>query len=304
MSPDEPPSADPVSPTPLPDVHWSALTHVGRVRSNNEDTFLALAVDGREVRYLGKTGHASLAGNDFVFAVSDGMGGAKSGEFASRITVDRVTRLFPRAFRMAAAGMGTGFNDLLIELINLIHLDLMKLSYSYEECAGMGATLSLCWVRPDWVYFAHLGDSRIYYLPYDGPMTQVTHDHSHVGWLRRKGKLNEREARTHPARNALQQALGAGHQFVEPHIGAVGYRPGDKFLICSDGLIDGLWDRRMEEFLREPSTPDAPVSLAKRLVEESVENSGRDNTTAVVIEFVLPITPPTPATDFTPTPTA
>jgi len=304
MSPVESSSADPASATPLPDVHWSALTHVGRVRSNNEDTFLALAVDGREVRYLGKTGHASLAGNDFVFAVSDGMGGAKSGEFASRITVDRVTRLFPRAFRMAAAGMGTGFNDLLIELINLIHLDLMKLSYSYEECAGMGATLSLCWIRPDWVYFAHLGDSRIYYLPYDGPMTQVTHDHSHVGWLRRKGQLNEREARTHPGRNALQKALGAGHQFVEPHIGAVGYRPGDKFLICSDGLIDGLWDRRLEEFLREPSTPEAPVSLAKRLVEESVENSGRDNTTAVVIEFVFPVTPPKPATDFTPTPAA
>jgi protein phosphatase len=269
------------------------------VRSNNEDTFLALTVDGREVRYLGKTGHASLAGNDFVFAVSDGMGGAKSGEFASRITVDRVTRLFPRAFRMAAAGMGTGFNDLLIELINLIHLDLMKLSYSYEECAGMGATLSLCWVRPDWVYFAHLGDSRIYYLPYDGPMTQVTHDHSHVGWLRRQGQLNEREARTHPRRNALQQALGAGHQFVEPHIGAVGYRPGDKFLICSDGLIDGLWDRRLEEFLREPSVPDAPVSLAKRLVEESVANSGRDNTTAVVIEFKAPVAPPKPATEST-----
>jgi serine/threonine protein phosphatase PrpC len=299
MSPAESSATDPASSVPLPDVHWSALTHIGRVRSNNEDTFLALAVDGREVRYLGKTGHASLAGNDFVFAVSDGMGGAKSGEFASRITVDRVTRLFPRAFRMAAAGMGTGFNDLLIELINLIHLDLMKLSYSYEECAGMGATLSLCWVRPDWVYFAHLGDSRIYYLPYDGPMTQVTHDHSHVGWLRRKGELNEREARTHPRRNALQQALGAGHQFVEPHIGAVGYRPGDKFLICSDGLIDGLWDRRLEEFLREPSNPDAPVSLAKRLVEESVENSGRDNTTAVVIEFKAPATPPEPATDST-----
>jgi len=292
MSPDASAPTDPAA-TPVPDVHWSALTHIGRVRPNNEDAFLALAVDGREVRYLGKTGHASLAGNDFVFAVSDGMGGAKSGEFASRITVDRVTRLFPRAFRMAAAGMGTGFNDLLIELINLIHHDLMKLSYSYEECAGMGATLSLCWVRPDWVYFAHLGDSRVYYLPFDGPMTQVTHDHSHVGWLRRQGQLNEREARTHPRRNALQQALGAGHQFVEPHIGAVGYRPGDKFLICSDGLIDGLWDRRLEEFLREPSVPDAPVSPAKRLVDEAVENSGRDNTTAVVIEFKAPVTSPT-----------
>jgi PPM family protein phosphatase len=115
----------------------------------------------------------------------------------------------------------------------------------------------------------------------------VTHDHSHVGWLRRKGELNEREARTHPRRNALQQALGAGHQFIDPHIGAVGHRPGDRFLICSDGLIDGMWDRQIEEILRTPSSGDSR-SPAQRLVEEAVANSGRDNTTAVVVELGLP----------------
>lgn len=288
--PNSPSTNPPAAPSSAPLVRWSGLTHVGRVRKNNEDVFLALTVDGREVRYLGKTGQASLAANDFVFAVSDGMGGAQSGEFASRITVDRVTRLFPRAFRMAAAGIGAGFNDLLSELITSIHNDLLKLSYSYEECAGMGATLSLCWLRPEWLYFAHLGDSRIYYLPHDGPLTQVTHDHSHVGWLRRKGHINEREARTHPRKNALQQALGAGHQFIDPHIGAVAHRPGDRFLICSDGLIDGLWDRRLEEMLREIPPDGSEVSVAKRLVDESVLNSGRDNTTAVVFEVIGPPT--------------
>src|SRR3954467_303626 len=99
-------AASPAQPPALPEIHWSGLTHVGRVRKNNEDAFLALAVDGREVRYLGKTGQATLGTSDFVFAVSDGMGGAKSGEFASRIAVDRITRLFPQAFRLAAAGMG------------------------------------------------------------------------------------------------------------------------------------------------------------------------------------------------------
>lgn len=273
------------TPPPL-DLHWSGLTHVGKVRKNNEDTFLALAVDGREVRYLGKIGNASLHANDFVFAVSDGMGGAKSGEFASRIAVDRITRLFPRAFRLAASGLGTGFADIITELIGAIHNDLLKLGYSYEECAGMGATLSLCWFTPQWMYFGHLGDSRIYYLPHDGPLTQLTHDHSHVGWLRREGRINEREARTHPRRNALQQALGAGHQFIDPHIGAVGHRPGDRFLICSDGLVDGLWDRHLEEVLRSPPATGDPRSLAQRLVDQSVENSGRDNTTAVVVEVV------------------
>lgn len=285
-----PPSASPQS-SPAPEIRWSGLTHLGRVRKNNEDAFLALAVDGREVRRLGKTGAASLANNDFVFAVSDGMGGANAGEFASRIAVDRITRLFPRAFRLAAAGMGAGFADLLTELIESIHHELLKLGYSYEECAGMGATLSLGWLTPEWLYFGHLGDSRIYYLPHNGPLAQVTHDHSHVGWLRRQGKINEREARTHPRRNALQQALGAGHQFIDPHLGAVGHRPGDRFLLCSDGLIDGLWDRQIEETLRPPSPAagdNASVSPAQRLVERSVENSGRDNTTAVVVEIAAP----------------
>jgi protein phosphatase len=218
------------------------------------------------------------------------MGGAKSGEFASRITVDRLTGMMPRAFRLSAAGMATGFTDILTDLILSIHADLLKLGYSYEECAGMGATLSLCWFTPEWMYFGHVGDSRIYYLPRSGELTQLTHDHSYVGWLRRRGELNEREARTHPRRNALQQALGAGHQFVEPHIGAVAHQPGDRFLICSDGLIDGLWDRQLEDFLRTPA-PDSHETIAKRLVDEAVATSGRDNTTAVVVEMLEPAAP-------------
>lgn len=270
--------------TPAPatlQLNWSALTDRGRVRANNEDSFLALTFDGKQINYLGKVGEAPLTTRDFVFAVSDGMGGAKSGEFASKITVEKITRLLPRSFHMSAGGMNSGFSDILSELFESIHHEINKLGFSYEECAGMGATLSLCWFSPGWMYFGHIGDSRVYYLPKRGGLTQITHDHSHVGWLRRNGKINEREARTHPQRNALQQALGAGNQFVDPHIGAVSCHPGDRFLICSDGLVDGLWDSRIEEILRS----NEPVqNLAGLLVAESVEASGKDNTTAVVIE--------------------
>jgi serine/threonine protein phosphatase PrpC len=290
--PDSPPSSLPADPAqPPPELRWSGLTHVGRVRRNNEDTFLALTFDGHEVHYLGKTGQASLAGADFVFAVSDGMGGAKSGEFASRITIDRITRLLPRNFRLSAAGIAGGFKDILTELFSEIHADLIEFGAA-EECAGMGATLSLAWFTPQRMYFAHIGDSRIYYLPGDGGLTQLTHDHSHVGWLRRNGQINERESRMHPRRNALQQALGAGNQFIEPHTGAVAYRLGDRFLICSDGLNEGLWDRQLEELIRTPPPNLAGQTPAQRLVEESVQTSGRDNTTAVVIE--IPPAPPTP----------
>ena len=271
------------SSTPTPRLHWSGLTDIGRVRANNEDSFLGIAFDGHEVRYLGKTGESSMASTDFVFAVSDGMGGANSGEFASRIAVDKITRLLPKGFRLSAQGMASGFPDLIGELFSNVHRDMLKMGQAYEECAGMGATLSLCWFTPEWMYFGHLGDSRVYYLPKNGALTQVTHDHSQVGWMRRQGQLNEREARFHPRRNALQQALGAGHQFIDPHIGAVGYQVGDRFMICSDGVIDGLWDHRIEDILRT-----AGENLAQLLVNEAVSESGRDNTTAVVIEVLPP----------------
>jgi protein phosphatase len=103
--------------------------------------------------------------------------------------------------------------------------------------------------------------------------------------MRRKGELNEREARTHPRRNALQQSLGAGTQFIEPHVGAVGHRPGDRFLICSDGLVDGLWDRRIEEIIRSHVPSPGGPTVAQLLVDEAVLSSGRDNTTALLVEI-------------------
>jgi serine/threonine protein phosphatase PrpC len=272
-----PPSATPLVCT----IQWSGMTHLGRVRSNNEDSFLGVTVNGREVSYLGKVGESTLSASDFVFAVSDGMGGAKSGEFASRIALDKITKLLPKGFRLSARGMASGFSDLLTELFGSIHHDLTTLGRSYEECTGMGATLSLCWFTPEWMYFAHIGDSRIYYLPRDGGISQISHDHSQVGWMRRNGQLNERQARSHPRRNVLQQALGAGNQFVDPQLGAVGYRPGDRFVICSDGVIEGLWDHHIDELVRQPD-----ADPARLLVEQAVANSGADNTTAVVISIL------------------
>lgn len=272
----------PAAPSSPQDLRWSGLTHPGKVRPNNEDAFLALAFDAAEVRFLGKVGSASLAESDFVFAVSDGMGGANSGEFASRIAVDKITRLLPRSFRARAQGRPPDFQDVLPELYTAIHKDLTALAESYAECAGMGATLTLAWFAPGWVYFAHIGDSRLYYLPADGPIKQISHDDSHVGWLRRKGKISEREARTHPRKNVINKALGAGHQFVDPQVGAVSCQGGERFLLVTDGVTDGLWDYHLEEILR---SPDAVITPAQQLLNEALSRSGRDNTTAVVVEI-------------------
>ena len=184
-------------------IEWSGITDVGRFRKNNEDAFLALAVDGEGVRRLGKYGEAEVESCDFIFAVSDGMGGANAGEFASRVAVDKITRLFPKCFRTAAAGIDIGFQDILTELFLDIHQEIKDLGRHYEELSGMGATLSLCWLRPGWMYFCHIGDSRIYHLPHSGPIRQLTQDHTHVGWQYAQGEINERQARAHPGRTGL-----------------------------------------------------------------------------------------------------
>ena len=261
-------------------LRWHGGTDRGRVRPNNEDAFLGLQFDAREVHHLGKVGEASMAGNDFVFAVSDGMGGAMAGEFASRITVEKVTRLLPAFFRQSEIGIETGHAAVLAELFGQIHRALMFVGYSYEETAGMGATLSLCWFTSGWMHFGHIGDSRIYHLPgAGGDPRQLSHDDTYVGWLFRHGKLNEREARTHPRRNVLQKALGAGHQFVDPQVGVVPCEPGDRFLLCTDGLVDGLFDYQLPGFM-DPADP------ARALIAASLERAGRDNTTALVVEVL------------------
>lgn len=268
-------------------LQWFGRTDRGKVRANNEDAFLGLQFDAQEVHYLGKIGEASLENCDMIFAVSDGMGGANAGEFASRIAVDKITRLMPRFFKHVASGLVEGHEDVLGELFTQIHRALTFLATD-EDCKGMGATLSTCWFTPGWMHFAHLGDSRIYYLPSrsSGEILQLSHDDTHVGWLFRQGQINEREAREHPRRNCLQRALGAGHQFVDPQVGRVAYEPGDLFLLCTDGLTDGLYNGQIHEFLRRPEPAEAQKNPAHRLVDASLERSGRDNTTALVIEVL------------------
>lgn len=264
---------------------WSGWTDRGRVRTLNEDSFLGLQFDSKEVHRLGKLGDGSTNRTDFAFAVSDGMGGANAGEFASKIAVEKITTLLPRLFQQSAIGLEAGFSDGLTELFDRIHRALVHVGQSYEECAGMETTLSLCWFTPEWMYFGHIGDSRIYYLRAgEGVIKQLSQDDTHVGWLFRNGKINEREARSHPRRNLLQKALGGGNQFVEPQVGAVGFEVGDLFLLCTDGLVGGLTNDRLTELLRTPDSGVPDPNLSRRLVEESLERDGSDNTTALVIQ--------------------
>ena len=265
-------------------LRWSGMTDQGRVRPNNEDAFLTLSFNPRDFYYLGRTGEAHTRGQDFVFAVSDGMGGERSGELASRFTMDNITRLLPRRFHLTPAHLKAGIRACVSHLFHAIHRQLTELGQSYDEGHNMGATLSMLWYVEGWLYLAHIGDSRIYHLPHDGRLRQVTDDHTHVGWLRRTGQLNERQARTHPRKNVLSQALGAGNQAVHPQITEFKCVAGDRYLLCTDGVIEGLWDHSLEDYLRPSPTP-AEWPAAARIVQAAIAESGRDNATALVVEI-------------------
>lgn len=266
----------------IPSLHlgWSGHSDQGPVRPNNEDAFLGLSIDAREVHHLGRSGSAVTGSTDLLFAVSDGMGGARAGEFASKIAVEKITRRFPPLLGRRGEGKPIGYRAAFEALFSEINKALEYLSESYEECRGMGSTLSICWFSGDTMHFAHIGDTRIYHLPARGEIVQLTEDDTHVGWLLRTGQISEREARTHPAKNRLQKALGAGNQFVSPQVGEVRCQSGDRFLLCTDGVTDILRNDRLTEILSECPKGTPP---AVHLVKEAIASSGRDNTTAMVI---------------------
>lgn len=268
------------------EVSWSGWTHPGRFRKNNEDAFLALTFDSQQVRYLGRTGTASLSEGDCVFAVSDGMGGANAGEFASRIAVRKIAELMQGSFRLAAAGFHRGGHDFLEALFEQIDAEMRFQGSAYAETKGMGATLTLCWITPEKLYFGHIGDSRLYFLPADGGIRQASTDHTHVAWLLRQGKITATQARFHPRRNVLQQVLGGEQTNITPQLGTIEYEPGDQLVLCTDGVTDGLSERAVESLVRTPPPWLVDVIPSDRLVKEGIDASGRDNLTAIVVKFL------------------
>jgi len=272
-------------PTTDCDLRWWGLTDKGPFRKNNQDAFLALTFNASDTQLLGKLGEADFALGDFVFAVSDGMGGANAGEYASRIAVQAITRRFPAQYRSQALIEEGGPERLMVRLFEQIHAEMTVMGLHYEECRGMGATLSLLWLTPGKAYFCHAGDSRIYHFSADGAFRQITEDHTHVGWLFRTGQINEREARYHEGRHLLQMGLGGKHVSVRPQTGHVDIGRGDRFVLCTDGLIDGLWDNSIRRLILEPPPRLAPLQPAKRLMTEALSESGRDNATVLVVEL-------------------
>lgn len=227
----------------------AALTHRGKVRPTNQDT---LVID-EELQ---------------VFGVADGMGGHKGGETASVGARDAV---------LAALKEAKPSLDAVRTAIETANSALYAQQAEDESLAGMGTTLSLIWLSDCFVYMGHVGDSRVYVLR-DGKLQQMTDDHSMVAELVRLGQLTAEEAENHPFRNVITRAVGTDEKIMTD-LAVEERRPGDTWMICSDGLHGLVSDEEMERILKE----NKPAQAAELLQDAALQAGGRDNISVVVL---------------------
>ncbi len=227
---------------------WVTRTHVGLVRSLNEDTVFTDAG---------------------LYGVADGMGGHNAGEVASRMAADRIMERLhgkePSLDLMRAA---------LIDVNRAVFTE----QASHKEYSGMGTTLTVLWEGPNEVYLGHIGDSRAYLLR-DGELKQITQDHSLVQEMVSQGIITKEEALVHPYRNMITRAVGTD-PYVESDCQTLEKRVGDIWLLCSDGLSNFVSDAVIQATLSGNSLENA----ADELLQTALHNGGKDNISLLIAE--------------------
>jgi protein phosphatase len=236
-------------------LRYAARSDVGLVRSNNQDSAYA---------------------GPHLLAVADGMGGHAGGDVASSVAVAHLVPLDDEAH---------GPDDALDELagaLNSAHDELLALAEDSPELAGLGTTVTALLRSGNKLAMAHIGDSRAYLLR-DGRLTQVTSDHSFVQHLVNTGKLTPEEAEHHPQRSVLLRVLGDFDVEIIPDLSVREARPGDRWMLCSDGLSGVVSHETLTETMVDAEDVDA---CADELVELALRGGAPDNVTVVVADIV------------------
>jgi serine/threonine protein phosphatase PrpC len=228
----------------------AVATHTGRKRRHNEDAYVLQPP---------------------LFAIADGMGGARAGEVASSLA----------AAALQTGGVDGSGKDHVIALIQAANRSVYERSSRDAEVAGMGTTMTVALVEDATVTFGHVGDSRAYVLR-DGALEQLTDDHSLVAELVRGGKLSAEEAEHHPQRSVITRALGTDPD-VDVDTFTVDARDGDVFVLCSDGLTDMVGDEEIGEVLGEQR--ESLREAAEELVRRANKAGGQDNITVIAFEM-------------------
>jgi len=237
------------------------------VRSGNEDSYFAEA-DARRG----------------VFMVADGMGGHAAGEVASEMAVQIVARSLLQLESVIQPDAADRTAQSLRDANRAIYDRML----AENDKQGMGTTASVLVLSDGRYLIGQIGDSRIYMLR-DGALRQLTKDHSYVQEQVDAGLLTPEQARYHPYSNVITRCVGAG-EGVEPDLYAGDAKPGDVFLVASDGLTGMVDDRRLEQILLARS---GPGRIVDSLIAEANGRGGLDNITAIVVQVVAFDAPPT-----------
>jgi PPM family protein phosphatase len=230
----------------------AAASHVGRVRANNQDS-----------------GYAG----SHLFVVADGMGGHAGGDVASALAIQAIAQMDAQ-FDTADEARGALERALLAA-----NGELAETVFEHPELTGMGTTVSGLVRVGSTMALAHIGDSRVYLLR-DGEFTQITKDHTFVQRLVDSGRITPEEAAVHPRRSVLMRVLGDVDISPEIDTDVLETMPGDRWLLCSDGLSGYVEDDRIAEILTENADAEAAVDA---LIQASLDNGAPDNVTVVVV---------------------
>ncbi|MGH2706779.1 MAG: Stp1/IreP family PP2C-type Ser/Thr phosphatase, partial [Actinomycetota bacterium] len=225
----------------------AAATDIGLQRTTNEDAYLIQSP---------------------LFVVADGLGGHLAGEIASRLAIETLS---------ACAGDG---HEALTEAVKEANRSVHEQAASDPQFHGMGTTLTALLAADSSIQIVHVGDSRAY-LFRDDELRRLTQDHTLAERLAREGKISADEADRHPQRSILERAVGVGPE-VEVDVYAIDILPGDRLLLCTDGLTSMLSDSEIRTVLAEERDPKG---AAGRLVAEAVRAGGRDNVTTLVVDY-------------------
>lgn len=225
---------------------WGACSEIGLVRQVNEDSKLT---------------------EPPLFAVADGMGGHASGDVASAIAVEVLQSSLQQS-------------DSIADAVHNANKAIFQKAAKDPDLTGMGTTITAMWADDRSAQIAHVGDSRAYLLR-DGQLSRLTTDHTVVNRLVQQGRILPEDADRHPQRSYLERALGVDPE-VEVDVHVLDMVPGDRVLLCSDGLFGMIDDDLIQNVM---VSEDSPQRAAERLCEEAVHAGGNDNVTTVVVDF-------------------
>ena len=245
-----------------PGVEVASLTDVGCQRENNEDSCL----------YWEPASDEEFERKGRLAVIADGMGGHEGGQEASRMAVETVREVYDHAFRGDPQAA-------LVESFVAAHARIQDFAEQHPAFHGMGTTCTALVLRGRQLYFAHVGDSRLY-LVRAARILRLTRDHSYVGRLVESGLVRAEDAEKHPQRHILTAALGAGMNVaVEGAEQSVALQDGDDLLLCTDGL----WSVVTEEELEMAVSGNAPAECCAALVKLARQRGGPDNITLQVL---------------------